>query len=678
MTTEAPADTSFNPLVTTLADELVKDAQQSTVSNIRESYHGRMDSFAEAIQNAVDALEKRWATWPGPGEPGLDGNVDERPQIRVIIDCATNLVDVIDNGIGMEEAELRQALVPNVTFKKSDSTQRGQKGVGTTYLTYGHNLFAIATKTPTGTHAYELRDGLKWSQTSPTPDFPVFKPSPPLGHLADYGRGSAVRMQFGHGTNYGNLTGTFFNRPELWDFQLRSFTAIGLIRLGLTGAGDVPPWVAYTEITVDLRNTPGAGIRTLPFEFPYPHKALPQQDVAELQSLQNNPQTSNKYKLVYFSRSHAELLQLLQPELERLKEESERADADTAEAGIYEKVLDALKAGEIAAYASLAYTNRLYEDSFKQRINQPAAQRLPSINVKGGVLIASQHMVIGEVLSHLENYRTLRPEQRPRYFLMLHFNQSYRPDIGRKTIPQDKETVVGWLEAAIIRVLGNWALRLQVTNDDSTHNAGSFAQAQQILQQDTDAIINQNAGAPQLTLSGLVIARSARTEQEVVIQFVNLVSHGHLPGYKIQGVPGNQSRYDALFDVRLTTPAEELTGPPADFGIASNNFSNGEHLRSKKWLEFKLQLSSLIDEFKLSDGQPNKKYFEQVDLVVCGTATLPPGTADYELIPIGGSSRGVRNYPGSTHQLKKHGAEHAVEVVALSDLIASLSASTTG
>lgn len=667
MTDGSLPEMSFNPLETDLAADLIRDAQQSTVANIRQSYHGRMDSFAEAIQNAVDALEKRWSDWGGPGEQGLDATVDERPQLRVILDCATNLVDIIDNGIGMEESELRQALVPNVTFKRFDSQQRGQKGVGTTYLIYGHNLFTIETKTPSTTCAYELKGGLEWSQESPTPPFPVFQQVPPLGYLENYGRGTVVRLLFGLGTNYGNLSSTYFNRPELWDFQLRSYTAIGLISLGKSAA-DPPPWVANIEIILELKNTPGAGTRVLPFEFPFPHKALPTQDVAELQTLQNNPHSTNKYKLIYFGRTHVDLMQLLQPELEKLKEESGAAEPNTAEAELYDQVLVDLEAGEIAAYASLAYTNRLYEESFKNWIKQPGAQRLGNLNVRGGLIIASQGMVIGEVLSHRENYRTLRPEQRPRYFLLLHFNQSYRPDIGRKTIPQDKEKVVGWLEAAIIRILQNWSMRLQVTNEDSTHNAASFAQAQQLLQQDTDEIIEKNAAVPKNTVPGLIPARPARSEAEVIAQFVTLISNGHLIGYEIQAIPGNQSRYDALFSVNVTTPAEDLTGFQAELGISSSNFVGGVYHRTRKWLEFKLNLASLIDEFKLSDGAANKKYFEQVDLVVCWAAHLPAGTAEFELIPITGSNQVSRNFPGSTYILSKYGASHQVEVIALESL----------
>ena len=127
----------FNPLSTPVDGELVSQLQQSTVANIVDSYHGRFDSFAEAVQNAVDALAKRWAAWEGPTSPAPNGEMGELPQIRVTINCGTQMVVVTDNGTGMEDETLQNALVPNVSLKRGEPLQRGHKGVGTTYLTYG-------------------------------------------------------------------------------------------------------------------------------------------------------------------------------------------------------------------------------------------------------------------------------------------------------------------------------------------------------------------------------------------------------------------------------------------------------------------------------------------------------------------------------------------------------------
>src|SRR3712207_8910582 len=58
---------------------------------------------------------------------------------------------------------------------------------------------------------------------------------------------------------------------------------------------------------------------------------------------------------------------------------------------------------------------------------------------QGGVLTASVHMPIGQVGDHLN---LLKPEVRRRYFLLVHFNRKYSPDLGRKTIPSEIEPLV--------------------------------------------------------------------------------------------------------------------------------------------------------------------------------------------------------------------------------------------
>ncbi|HUP86883.1 MAG TPA: ATP-binding protein [Acidimicrobiales bacterium] len=656
------AGDSFNPLDARRLDdeELVRQLQQSTVSNIRDSYHGRFDSFAEAIQNAVDAVHKRWAEWGGPGTPVPGGADEERPQIRVVIECGTQHVQIIDNGIGMEDEVLRDALVPNVTLKRGDPDQRGHKGVGTTYLTYGHDLFEVETKTASGTRGYRLIEGLTWVKSDPPGPPPEFEAIEATAALDDLGSGTSVRMRFGEGTNYGSLSNVFYNSTKLWKLVLQTYTAIG--QVSLRPAGSAPtPWEAAMSVSIELSGAAGAGVDTVPFEFHYPHIGFDAADVAELQLLQNNPGGTAKYKLIYLSRDHAGLMQLLHPELTKLAIEDEE---------LHQHVVEGLQRGEIAAYASLGYKNTLYEELWKRNIGNETAGRITAMNVKGGVLVASVGMPIGETLSHLQLSLVLKPEERRRFFVLLHFNGSYRPDIGRKTIPRDQELIIGWLEAAIIRVLRPYANRLQITNEDATHNAASFAQAQQQLQQAQDQLSNHHQAEPAIPLAGLHPARRARSETEVVAQFASILSHEHLSGYEIVALPGNETRYDGLVNVRADTPAEQLAGVPAVTGISGDMFVEGQFVRTRQWLEFKLNLHDLVDEFDLEDGAPNKKYFQQVNLAVCWSAAGAAG--HYDLIDCDDTNWKTRNFPGVTHFLRKDGSEHRVEVIALEVLIPKL------
>jgi hypothetical protein len=172
---------------------------RNRVKNIVESYHGRFDLLAEAVQNAVDAIEARWNDWNGTDPPDATTSPDERPTLLVRIHTDTNLIEIIDNGIGIAAHAVVDSLIPNVSPKAaSDRITRGHKGVGTTFLAYRHNDFRIHTKHyATGQPsevAYELKDGIEWVQSdamTPAPRFVSFDPPSeqlPIGRAARMSR----------------------------------------------------------------------------------------------------------------------------------------------------------------------------------------------------------------------------------------------------------------------------------------------------------------------------------------------------------------------------------------------------------------------------------------------------------------------------------------------------------
>ena len=154
-------------------------------------------------------------------------------------------------------------------------------------------------------------------------------------------------------------------------------------------------------------------------------------------------------------------------------------------------------------------------------------------------------------------------------------------------------------------------------------------------------------------------------------QFASLLSQKYLDGYAITAFTGSESRYDGLFSVACDVAAEDSAGPNAVTGISKDMFSAGTFRRTNQWLEFKLNLADLIDELELSDGEPNKKYYSQVNLVVCWAATGTGGEA-YGLTPCDESNWRTRSFPGTTHFLVQAGSDHRVEVIALETLIPRL------
>jgi hypothetical protein len=167
MTVQSILD-GFDPLATgeiehSHIDKLIQESQKRDILNILRSYTGTLDVFAEAIQNAIDAVDQRSRI-----------EADFEPRIWISIDMRKNLLRFVDNGVGMSVDEAKYFLRPNVSFK-SDVDLRGHKGVGATFLGYGYSSFSVQTKREDVQIAGTLSGGRQWAESTtdniPRPKF---------------------------------------------------------------------------------------------------------------------------------------------------------------------------------------------------------------------------------------------------------------------------------------------------------------------------------------------------------------------------------------------------------------------------------------------------------------------------------------------------------------------------
>jgi hypothetical protein len=632
--------------------------QQSQVRSVIDSYHGRIDVFAEATQNSIDAVEKRWSTWPGP--EGEQETLDSIPRVRIILDFDTNSIEVIDNGTGIDAAQLEDLLEPFMTDKRtSDVPLRGHKGVGTTFLAYGHPKFEIHTKTKDMQEAvgYSLEGGRAWA-TNPTPTEPpdfvrVSSVHPALGK---YESGTYVKIGLDQTTNLKSLSGVIHNTPLMWSTILRSNTAVGYVSIN-EAKNDRPKWMQHIKITVEHPDGP----QVANFEFPYPHLPISAESRRELQSLQNSPESSKReYELIYVERKHEELKNTLLKkelgELENREEESARS------------VLAAFNRYKVSIYASLAHKNTFYEEQFNTLIKTPDAKKFSlSPGVGGGVMVASMGMPMGGIQSHL--FEKMQPQYRRRYFLLVHFNEHYSPDIGRKTIPQEVEDLVTWLESELLGLLGKYQKRLLRDRAEDTRPKGATLNtAAEELKEMVQKIVDIENFKYELNYDGLILQRSPNWEAEVVATFLDIVSKNKIPGYTIRAIPGTESRYDALFDYALTT--EQQTNVPESLRVSPHQLGTGIHLTAQ-WLEFKKDINSFISDLEEEGGSPAKKYFNHVNLLV--TWTVSDITSEiYSVTPINASNLNERVFVGTTHYLETDNNDHRVEVMCLQEVIQTL------
>src|ERR1700721_3651642 len=117
------------------------------------------------------------------------------PHIWVSIDIPDRKVSIIDNGIGMNEEQIKYCLRPSVSFKKQ-ADLRGHKGVGATFLAYGFSFIKLQSKQDNAGIAVILRQGRQWAE-----DSSGTIPRPKLGttefgiaHLANERSGTSVEI----------------------------------------------------------------------------------------------------------------------------------------------------------------------------------------------------------------------------------------------------------------------------------------------------------------------------------------------------------------------------------------------------------------------------------------------------------------------------------------------------
>lgn len=631
------------------ADHIAAHAR-NTVKNVLDSYTGRFDVLVESVQNAMDALEKRWGANVSFG--------DEVPRLTVHLDADAETISVTDNGTGIEPSNLLSALVPHMSPKSLDpSPTRGHKGVGTTFLAYGHPHFEIRTKVFGGTEiAYRILGGLAWARSLKVAEPPKFERSVGADELSDYQSGTRVVIGVGEESRFGRLKNAQYNKLDTWALVLRTFTAIGHMAVGVP-EHKLPAWLTHLRVELQLSGVAGAGSANVPVGFFLPHTDTASKITLQQLGSGGVPQNS-RYELLYTELDNSALELALAAQLQEL------ADSDQPED---QEILNAFRAYDTAVYASWAYKNTWYEDLYRSRIGEDA-KRYQYNNVRSGLLISSVGMPIGEVNDH--PYVTMKPEYKRRMFVVASFNEKYSPDLGRKTIPSADRALLNWLELQLQNLFLKQVSRLVKANDDAPHNAGSYEEAKEQLANQVE-VLRKKYESRHLIGAGLGFERAPAFESELVGIFTSLVATGRLRGYNLLAIPGSATRYDGLFDF-VTSEFASANADGYQLDISEAKASGGLLQRKGKWLEFKLRLEDLVDNFAADDGDPSKKYFDLLDLAVVWAVPSQDAVGDYDLHRFDGQTWTERNYFGATHRLSATSGNHKVEVISVQDLLSSL------
>lgn len=623
----------YNPIDTAMR---TPEHARRTIRGILESYNGNYDALAEAIQNAMDALEDA-AIHELPGPYVLD----------ITIDLKDNAITVFDTGIGMTQDQVCEAFAPSATFKE-DSTivkkrgdkypYRGYKGVGMTFLAYGTDDIRIQSRQNGTLIRGRMRFGRQWVEGKQA-DPPMLEIDSEPTPLDTHKRETCVRVQFGSETRPSSLS-QLGSGIDIWEAIVRTRTAAGEILLGMESA--VPIKVHLKVVDRDglkAENSIGA-------VFYYPHL------------VKRNPE----FRFLDIGKYHKDHPGLVDHPAEALRQDAVYMEWDTTEiisAIGKEKVKD-LDA-ELAAFTPRLYAFRPYQAPVWSDINKCATQQVKTHYFGPGLVIGLTRQRLAENFPVKASRSELLAQN---IFVLVHFDKA-RPDQGRKTL---QSRVMELAQAA-----ADAAIQFLLTQTGLLKPAGEkTTAAQREVERNHEDWVDNVKGhqrANPLLIPPVSYTSIPITEQDVVGLFHQFTALGVFPGLKVLATSG-QHTYDCYGQFECKEGIDRLRYNAIDdnpLGLSSDVLAPGDKdfLTRGLTIEFKNNLEGLTAEI---DDLARRKAFRHIDIAVCWSY-IEGKQRSYTLEPITEANLHERRYPGVTHVLRKDNEGHVIQVVLLEEIV---------
>jgi hypothetical protein len=553
-------------------------AQKREISNILKSYTGYYDIFAELIQNALDAVEKRLET-----DTSVEGHV------WIKIDLRNQSVQVTDNGCGMDLQQFRQFLRPNFSFKAGQGT-RGSKGVGATYLGYGFNSLHISTRSDGKTYSGRIENGRNWvDDTTGTVQRPMIFQTPVSdGPFVNVDTGTAVTVRLtGNNIRPRDLSWNQATTATQWAALLRILTPAG----GIYIAGAKKPVVQIDIIVVDRNGDATENTIDGPTYY-YPHLKIPKsgnldefiRDQKKRLSGGGDPaRIPAKFKGLNGLWREWGTEELLGDRVSDCPIQV-RLDGD-------EKSL--ARAAGVRIYVYLAFSTDLWDSINDSQLRLRRGGRV----LHGGLQLATRHMPQGITLTipmtNNIGFQNLA-------HVIIHFDNA-EPDLGRKGFQPEYVQIA---EKLAVTAVTAFRRRYDLLRKPGVAKIFSdeLKVEQWIRQQEQhehdQPLVITGAGLF-LPTEELPIRSEPLVEQDVVALFNQMLSSGLIRG--IQLIASSQyNQYDGLFRVRMDPPfGKFIRGDENPLGVDEESFTAQEsHITKVKVLEYKYNLDGLIEELE--------------------------------------------------------------------------------
>jgi hypothetical protein len=632
------------------------------IENIVRSYDDRLDAFAELIQNAADAVIQRWEQ---AGEYA--------PVIQVHVDCATQRLTVLDNGVGVSEDNFYRVFQPNFSLKRQLRHQhaRGEKGAGVVFLQFGHGAYGFSTKVAGFQRTFNVANGERWFEDTLTilqrddltwdekqellPADPHTETEAISTALDELEQGTESHVEFTGRPSHPHIDQIFADPStalKRLEALCRTRTALGYFRPPTDT--DLHPCLLALRFDARITYPDGTVSDPATFDtgFQFPHAVAARR--GRHTSTMVNPSQQSELLYEFFD---AGFLSQALPDLL----------SDNSHSALVHKF-------SLRGYFSYAYNNTFYEDLARTDLGLPQDDpelEYELVQTNAGFQIAVRDFPNGRRHSFLHRSGA---EDKSRTYILLDFSGPYKPDYGRKNVADEVRPLVIQLCKDLIAwsTKSDRKSKLRRGRGQAPHQATEREAAQRVLERDTT---DQHGIGPWLDAreSPAHWNRPCRSEAEVLAQFTQFVADGRLPGFRLYELSARM--LDMMFDFRMDPGAGYVfDGGQRPLGL---RFPDNEPRKyDGDWAEFKITSDMLCDDIAKAPGTQGKKYFTMINLLVC--ETVDDAVDGYIVDEIDADNVVERRYFGVTHLLRSEAnQEHVIQVIELAALRPAIGVSIT-
>jgi hypothetical protein len=632
-----PFKMAETPMVT---EKFFNELKRNEVRQIVISYHQIYDHFHEILQNALDACESAFKICTNG--TSAETQAPYEPHIEVRIDVDTNKLTVADNGEGMTLEKVQQYLfTPYATDKPSSQVrQRGEKGVGNTFLSYGSCGYRFSTRhiSQGGLIAGRLVEGIRWTLSGDQDiQMPLVEPDDSQPALVVASHGTTVQIGFSEQTNIKRLSdhGTSL---EDWEAILRLHTAVGYIDFRETdtflNALKVSLYVTYQGDTQS---------KILQKGYLYPHKVAGVTSARLRDLLRGDrgklpPRHTMKHCLYDFY------------DFENVKQKALSVLDTYSRFGPYRNELRS----DIVKFKPKAYISFVWASEFWSDVNMRIFGR-DTRELDHGIVFATKTQRVAEPKKIDFNFRSGDYNR----FLILLDTEGLETDIGRKSLHRR------------VTNLGN--LVADAFHDDFVKFQDALTPAPRVRREDEESQLEtllddaiQEGSELNLPMPPIALMKIPREEQDVVALFFNLLGAGHLKGYKVYATHISQ-QYDGVGYFELQKAPDIIYDARNNpLGIPEERFGSSGAKQSKirNFIEFKMSTDDLIRDIRGGDKQ-----LRDIKWLVCwtkGDLHEREGIAIDEILD--DNQRGHREFYGVT-DIMRDSAGTTVHVIRLEKVV---------